>query len=88
MSEYKLAKNPALIKEFDGEEYIFSGEMDGKELWLPVSGLEIKKRQCAICGYSGVALDRHHIHGRKNSDVTIDLCANCHREHHMKFGYK
>jgi hypothetical protein len=40
------------------------------------------KEECVRCGYVGPALDRHHIHGRKNSDETIVLCANCHREVH------
>lgn len=48
---------------------------------------------CLICGFSGdptiiegyrVASERtiiedHHIAGRKNSDVTICVCPNCHR---------
>jgi hypothetical protein len=37
---------------------------------------------CSLCGYVGPAIDRHHIHGRKNSNVTIKVCANCHRELH------
>ena len=40
------------------------------------------KERCMRCGYKGVALDRHHIHGKKNSSETIVLCANCHREVH------
>ena len=40
------------------------------------------KDQCVRCGYQGIALDRHHVHGRKHSDETIILCANCHREVH------
>lgn len=75
-------------KMIDGEEYLLSCVIDGKELWMPAAGLEIIKRACVKCGYSGVALDEHHIHGRKNSDETVTLCANCHREHHMTYGYK
>jgi ssDNA-binding Zn-finger/Zn-ribbon topoisomerase 1 len=37
---------------------------------------------CSLCGYKGPAIDRHHIHGRKNSDEIIIVCANCHREIH------
>ena len=41
-----------------------------------------EQRKCSRCGYSGIALDEHHIHGRKISDETIILCSNCHRELH------
>jgi hypothetical protein len=37
---------------------------------------------CSQCGYEGIAIDLHHIHGRKNSDITIRVCCNCHREIH------
>ena len=40
------------------------------------------KEQCSKCGYRGPALDWHHVDGRKKSDRTIVLCANCHREAH------
>jgi len=45
---------------------------------------EFKKetRSCSQCGYIGTAIDKHHIHGRKNSNVVIDVCCNCHREIH------
>lgn len=88
MTERKLNFDPSLTKEINGEQYIFCCAMNGKELWLPVSGLKIEARKCASCGYSGVALDDHHIHGRQNSNETITLCANCHRELHMTQGYK
>ena len=73
-------------KMIDGEEYILCDSDGVKELWLPASGLNIPERKCAKCGYSGVALDEHHIHGRKNSNKTITLCSNCHREHHFEVG--
>jgi len=38
---------------------------------------------CPLCGYSGLAMQNHHIYGRKNSDITIRICANCHCEIHM-----
>lgn len=41
-----------------------------------------EKSACVRCGYVGPALDAHHVHGRKISDETIVLCANCHREIH------
>lgn len=50
--------------------------------------LESRRREaqdrepCSICGYVGV-LDSHHVHGRSNSNVTIRICANCHREIHL-----
>ena len=38
---------------------------------------------CSLgCGYVGIAIQKHHIHGRKNSDETIRVCANCHVEIH------
>jgi predicted RNA-binding Zn-ribbon protein involved in translation (DUF1610 family) len=37
---------------------------------------------CSLCGYVGPAIDSHHIHGRKVSNQTIRVCANCHREIH------
>ena len=80
MSIYKLGKDPSLTKELNGEVYIFSMSSAGKELWLPL--IPVKKRICASCGYDGIALDEHHIYGRKNSDETITLCSNCHREYH------
>lgn len=44
---------------------------------------EVKKENtCEKCGYVGVATDLHHVHGRKNSDVTVRLCCNCHAEIH------
>lgn len=49
-------------------------------LWITLSRPSGGK--CLLCGYSGVALDDHHIHGRKNSDETIRICSNCHREIH------
>jgi Zn ribbon nucleic-acid-binding protein len=81
-------KSKALIqtKTIDGNLYALCDIVDGKELWLLVSVPENPK--CAKCGYDGPALDKHHIYGRKNSDETIYLCANCHREYHMKWGYK
>lgn len=41
-----------------------------------------EKKHCCRCNYSGVALDWHHIHGKKFSDETIVVCSNCHRELH------
>ena len=38
--------------------------------------------KCAICDWDKTTLDMHHIHGRKNSDITIRVCCNCHREIH------
>lgn len=91
MSEYGLSeksKKLATMKLIDGEYYMLSAQQDSKQLWLSIDGLKIPEKKCANCGYSGVALDKHHIHGRKNSDETILLCSNCHREHHAKVGYK
>lgn len=38
---------------------------------------------CPLCGYNGLAMQNHHIYGRKNSDITIRICANCHYEIHI-----
>lgn len=48
-----------------------------------LKGLDIQVTpRCSNCGYQGSALDKHHIDGRKVSNKTIWLCANCHRELH------
>jgi hypothetical protein len=80
---YKMTdKGKDLIKTktVDGVLWALCDIIDGKELWLAVDLPE--ERKCSSCGYSGIALDEHHIHGRKNSDETITLCSNCHREYH------
>jgi Zn ribbon nucleic-acid-binding protein len=79
----KKSSNLITEKIIDGEKYFLCDKNDDVELWISANGLAVKERACSKCGYSGPALDRHHIHGRKNSDVTIDLCSNCHRELHM-----
>lgn len=38
---------------------------------------------CPLCGYRGAAIQKHHIHGRKNSPETVAICANCHVEIHL-----
>jgi hypothetical protein len=43
---------------------------------------ERKEHTCSLCGHTGPAIDKHHIHGRKVSNETILVCANCHREIH------
>ena len=37
---------------------------------------------CLICGYNEnpLILEKHHIAGKHNSDLTITVCPNCHRE--------
>jgi hypothetical protein len=39
------------------------------------------ERLCARCGRIA-PFERHHIHGRKNSDELEDRCINCHRIGH------
>jgi hypothetical protein len=84
MMAYKMTKKGQdLIKTkmINGEMYALCDiTEDGRELWLALDLPE--PRKCSACGYSGIALDEHHIHGRKNSDETITLCSNCHREYH------
>jgi transposase-like protein len=77
-------------KTVDGIEYCLSATIGKQEIWMPIEGMimrEDEKPKCSKCGYDGVALDKHHIHGRKNSDETVILCANCHREYHRENGY-
>lgn len=87
---YRLTGKAPQIKEkiINGEKYFLCDKNEDTELWLAASGLKSEERKCSKCGYSGVSLDEHHIHGRKNSDETILLCSNCHRELHMEKGYK
>jgi hypothetical protein len=88
MTNYKdTGKVDVERKMIDGVEYVLCTRDGENELWLPAAGLVIVPPKCSNCGYSGVALDKHHVHGRKNSDETITLCANCHRELHMEKGY-
>lgn len=76
------SKNLIKTKIFeDGHKYALCDVFeDGTELWLKM--VPEKPRKCSRCGYTGTSLDRHHIYGRKVSDETILLCANCHREIH------
>lgn len=81
MTTYKdTGKVRIKTKIIGGELYTLCDVVEGKELWIQMPREEPEK--CISCGYSGPALDNHHIHGRKNSDETILLCANCHREVH------
>ena len=59
-------------------------EIGTKLLWemMTFFGGCTKYKTCSLCGYSGAAIDSHHVHGRKVSDETIVVCANCHREIH------
>ena len=46
-----------------------------------IQDLIIKGGYCVLCGFNRDPriLELHHIAGRKNSDVVIPLCPNCHR---------
>jgi len=82
---YRLTdKSKNLIKEktIGGVRYFLCHKNEYTELWLAADGSKTEERKCSKCGYSGIALDEHHIHGRKNSNETILLCSNCHRELH------
>lgn len=72
-------RNLFKTKLIDGVEYALMDENEEKEIWVRLSIDEPDK--CSRCGYTGAALQTHHIHGRKSKD-TILLCANCHVEHH------
>ncbi len=41
--------------------------------------------KCSKCGWQG-PIHKHHIHGRKKSSDTIDLCPNCHALEHDDSG--
>ena len=43
--------------------------------------LQDRSPSCRICGYDRpMALERHHIAGRKHHDDTVIVCRNCHSE--------
>lgn len=91
MKAYALTeKGKALIEEkiINGERHILMDRINGREAWIPISAFAIVQPKCSRCGYEGLALEEHHIHGRKHSKETITLCANCHRELHAQEGYK
>lgn len=46
-----------------------------------IQDLIIKGGCCVICGFNQDPriLELHHIAGRKNSDIVIPVCPNCHR---------
>lgn len=69
----------------DGTRFLLSKHLPAlmlRKLFSEKHERQQVKMKCERCGYKGVALDRHHIHGRKVSSETIVLCANCHREVH------
>jgi hypothetical protein len=74
------SKNLIKTKMFSGELYALMDIIDKNEIWLKVTPIENPK--CIRCGYIGAGIDAHHIYGRKNSDETVYLCSNCHRELH------
>jgi hypothetical protein len=39
------------------------------------------QRRCDECGELA-PFELHHVHGRKNSNITKPLCLNCHRKIH------
>jgi hypothetical protein len=66
-------------KVINGDLYAYCmTREDGKEIWLKV---DTGQPSCELCGYEG-PLQQHHVHGRKNSNETIVICANCHAEIH------
>jgi len=80
---YKLtdkSKDLITVKEFDGDKYSLCDRFGDTELWIKLTPVITDK--CSICGYIGAALQNHHVRGRKNSDETIRVCANCHVEIH------
>ncbi len=42
------------------------------------------KGECE-CGYRGPT-ERHHVEGRKHSNLVIEICPNCHRQIHKGGG--
>ena len=70
------------IKEIQ-ERNLCSSCVKWEKKHLEDLGKEVRAEYtCTQCGYEGVATDLHHIHGRKNSNITIRVCCNCHREIH------
>jgi hypothetical protein len=64
--------NPAALMR-RGDDFV-CGNCEAKERGRP-------ERLCARCGQTA-PFERHHIHGRKNSDELEDRCINCHRIGH------
>ncbi len=87
MTTYRLTEKGKNVSPqvgyFNGEKYLLCQKTEnGNKIWIKFPKEEQQK--CEICGYSGAALEYHHIYGIKNSKETIVLCANCHRELHNK----
>jgi hypothetical protein len=40
-----------------------------------------REARCAKCG-KVAPVQKHHVHGRKVSDVTVEWCINCHQKYH------
>ena len=74
------SRNLITTKIFNGDLYALMDKSEDQEVWLKIVPPTIST--CERCGYQGPAIDRHHIDGRKNSDETVYLCSNCHRELH------
>lgn len=71
--------NLITTQNIDGKLWALCDVLDGKEIWFEVI---TGQPRCSMCGYSGPSLQHHHVHGRKNSNETILVCANCHIETH------
>lgn len=67
------------------------------QLYLQMRRVEIKERKqiddiltkggcCVICGYNDDprVIEKHHIAGKHNSDLTVSVCPNCHKKLSMK----
>jgi hypothetical protein len=82
MSYQLTDKSKDLIKtkQVDGAKFALCDVVNGKELWIALP--DESPPHCSRCGYQGTALQRHHVYGRKVSEETILLCANCHVEIH------
>jgi hypothetical protein len=54
--------------------------MDRKKEIRDVQDVFNKGGYCSLCGYSDefLILHKHHIAGRKHSDITVTVCPNCH----------
>lgn len=67
----------------------------GSAVWWRREVIKKYRAVCACCGYSGLALNAHHLYSKsERKDLAmllangVCLCANCHYEFHTIYGQK
>lgn len=67
----------------------------GNACWWKRAILKKYHRTCCVCGYSGSALNAHHVYSKHlRKDLIyclangVCLCANCHYEFHSEYGQR